>query len=97
MNQETVQKIVFKAIAETNLELPAEKQLEISLETGLFGSQGKLDSLDLVNLVVTTEQIIEEELGVSLTLANEKVLVLEESPFQTVGSLVSFITDQVSS
>lgn len=97
MNQETVQKIVFQAIEETNEELPAEKQLELSLETGLFGSQGKLDSLDLVNLVVATEQMIEEELGISLTLADEKVLALEESPFQTIGTLVSFITSQVSS
>ena len=57
----------------------------------------KLDSLDLVNLVVATEQMIEDELGVSLTLADEKVLALEESPFQTIGTLVSFITSQVSS
>ena len=96
MNQETIKGIIFKTITETNLELPSDKQLELSLGTGLFGIHGKLDSLDLVNLIVKAEQVIQDELGISLTLADETALSQEESPFQTIGSLVTFILDRVT-
>ncbi len=64
---------------------------ERSPETVIFGSGGKLDSLGLVQLIVTIEQEIDERLDVGLTLADERALSEKRSPFRTIGSLIEYI------
>lgn len=90
-NSEKVIQLVFSAIDEVNQSLPKEQQLAKSSATILFGKGSHLDSLGLVNLIVATEQIIEEEFGVPVTLADEKAMSQKNSPFQTVESLVNYI------
>ena len=88
------QKIIdaaFRAIDELNLTLPHGEKVEKSLDTELSGASGALDSLGLVNLVVETEQQIEDEFGVLINLADEKAMAVEPSPFKTLGSLVHYI------
>ena len=89
------QKIIdaaFRAVDELNLTLPPDEKVKKSLETLLSGPSGVLDSLGLVNLVVETEQQIEDEFGVLVNLADEKAMAVEPSPFKTLGSLVLYIT-----
>lgn len=57
----------------------------------IYGSEGLLDSMGLVNLVVTLEEQLQDEYGVAITLANERAMSQSESPFRTVGSLTKFI------
>lgn len=47
--------IIYAAIAQLNPQLAKEQEMEASLDTMLFGSEGKLDSLGLANLIVITE------------------------------------------
>jgi acyl carrier protein len=63
---------------------------DLTAETPLFGRDGFLDSLGLVTLVVAVEQAIEDELGVTLSLADEKALSLSRSPYRTVGRLAEY-------
>ncbi|MDP2313839.1 MAG: acyl carrier protein [Pseudomonadota bacterium] len=58
----------------------------------LFGIERVLDSLALVGLLVAVEQGIDDELGVILTLADEKAASQVKSPFRTIGSLVAYAT-----
>ena len=88
---EKVIQSVFSAIDEINQSLPKEQQLAKSTDTILFGKGSNLDSLGLVNLIVATEQIIEEEFGITIALASEQAMSQKNSPFQTVESLVNFI------
>lgn len=69
-----------------NLQVPA----DVGSATALFGDSGMLDSLALVALVVAVEQAIEDELGVSLSLADEKALSQKRSPYRTIGSLADY-------
>ena len=62
-----------------------------SSETELFGGKSSLDSLGLVTLIVALEQNIEDELGIAITIADEKAMSQEHSPFKTVGSLADYI------
>jgi D-alanine--poly(phosphoribitol) ligase subunit 2 len=62
----------------------------LGADTPLFGRDGVLDSLGLVALVVAVEQAIEDEYGVSLTLADERALSERKSPFATVGALAAY-------
>ena len=90
VEQERIVKIVFSAIDEFNEQEP-QKQLEKALETSLFGQTGQLASLDLVTLIVETEDKIAEELGVTLILADEKAMSQQNSPFRNVEALVNYI------
>lgn len=68
---------------------------EIDLSQGealkLFGHGGALDSMGLVTLVLTIEEMIEEEMGLAIILVSEKAMSARRSPFATVGSLAEFI------
>ena len=95
INKQTVSEAIFAAIDEINETRPADQKLEKSPETHLFGRQGKLDSLGLVNFIVSLEQHIAQEFGVAITLANEKALSRDTSPFLTVGSLSDYVIEQL--
>ncbi len=91
MKIENIEKIVFSTIDALNQELNKEDRLKKSLETRLFGGNSNLDSLDLINLVVAVEQNIEDEFDVTITLADERAMSQETSPFKTVGTLTDYI------
>lgn len=63
---------------------------ELGRETTLFGRDGVLDSMGLVALVVAVEQAIEDEYGVSVSLADERALSERKSPFRTIGTLAEY-------
>ena len=94
-NEKYIQSI-FDAIDEINEQLDEESRLIKSVDTVLFGKSGKLDSLGFVNLIVATEQRLEEVFEVSLTLADEKAMSQENSPFRTVGTLSEYISKLLS-
>jgi D-alanine--poly(phosphoribitol) ligase subunit 2 len=87
-----IRKVIFSAIDELNQQLCKEDRLEKSLETGLFGANSNLDSLELVNLIVAVEQNIEDEFGTNIILADERAMSQKHSPFRTIGSLSDYIT-----
>lgn len=93
MNDEVrIREAVYQAIDELNDILPPQRQLKKSPETVLYDTGGRLDSLELVNLIVTTEQNIEDEFGLPLTLADERAMSQRNSPFRTVGSFLQYIS-----
>ena len=91
MMNDRIKLVIMNSIEEINRQLENEHQLEKSTNTVLFGEGGKLDSLGLINLVVAVEQNIEDEFDVTITLADERAMSQENSPFRTVGSLADYI------
>ena len=89
--KERVIQAIFNAVDEINQQFPKEDRLEKSIDAVLFGQSAKLDSLGLVNLIVTTEQKIEEEFDTTITLANEKAMSQKNSPFRTIETLAGYI------
>ena len=83
--------LIFNTIDEINSQLSKEQQLRKSTKTVLFGKNGNLDSLGLVNFLVITEQNIEDEFDVSIALADERAMSQKNSPFRTIGSLADHI------
>jgi len=86
-----IRKIIISTINIMNENLDEVIQVKDGLDTVLYGNGGKLDSLDLINLIVAVEQNIEDEFDVPVTLADERAVSQEHSPFRTVGSLVDYI------
>jgi hypothetical protein len=57
----------------------------------LAGAGGHLDSLGLVNLIVETEQVIEERFGRYVNLGDERSAAQVQNPLGSVSSLASYI------
>lgn len=87
--KERVLGVIYQAIDELNGQL--EEDLVQAPETALYGQEGPLDSLELVNLIVATEEYLDDEFDVVLTLADEKAMSQKQSPFRTVDSLADYI------
>ena len=90
---EKVTRAVFHAIQSYNGQLPADRKLVPALEPQLVGSP-RLDSLDIVNLMVIIEQQIEQDLGVSISLFDGQTAPGVEG-FTTVEVLVDFLAGRI--
>jgi D-alanine--poly(phosphoribitol) ligase subunit 2 len=62
----------------------------LGAETPLFGREGILDSLALVTLIVAVEQALEDTFGMSISLADEKAMSQQHSPYRTIGTLAEY-------
>ena len=89
--RKTIENIIINAVKEINERLPKEQQISKTSKTVLFGKDGQLDSLGLVNFLVTIEQNIEDEFDVSITIADERAMSQKHSPFRTIGTLADYI------
>ena len=86
-----IEKAIYETMDKINRQLPVEQKLTKSKETILFGGSSTLDSLGLVNFIISTEQKIEEIFGVCLSLADEKAMSQLSSPFRNVNTLIAYI------
>jgi acyl carrier protein len=93
-DREAMIAIIYDAIDDLNpsLEVPIAK----TPDTLLFGQGGRLDSVGLVNLVVSMEQSIEDRFGVSVSLADESAVSQARSPFRDVQTLADFASARVA-
>ena len=89
--QERVAAVIYRAIDEVNLQLPASDRLEKTRNTVLFGREGGVDSLTLVNLILTVEGLVEKDFGRAVPLSIAEMLFEPDSPFSSVGALGEYI------
>ena len=92
---ETVTQAVFTAIDEVNEDLPDGQSLEKSRESVLLGANAQIDSVGLVGLIAAIEAQIEDDLDVSIILADERAMSQTRSPFRNVGALIDYATTLV--
>jgi len=90
---ERITKAVLAAVDEVNQQLPGGVQIEKSLDAPLYGSSGKLESLDFVTLIMEVEEKINAEFGTDITIADENLLSKQKSPFSTLGTLTEYLQD----
>jgi D-alanine--poly(phosphoribitol) ligase subunit 2 len=82
---------LLSAVDEVNEGLPADKKVPRNENAVLFGSKAEVDSLTLINLVIVVERKIEQDFGKSITLADERALMEEKSPFRTLGTMADYV------
>ncbi len=88
---EEIKAVVYATVDSFNLRMPKSQHLKKTSDTTLFGRPGKLDSIGLVNFIVATEEALEDEFGVVVSLADEKAMSRKRSPFLTLGTFVEYI------
>jgi acyl carrier protein len=87
--------VIYSALSELNLQLPRGMRVENSLNTILFGAGGVLDSLALANLIVILEAKLEAAFGFQFDLTQDDPFSPETGHFQTVQSLVDYVSGLV--
>jgi acyl carrier protein len=88
---DNIYKSIYKSIDEVNSQMSKEEQLIKSPDTVLYGDSSSIDSIGLINIIVTVEQNIEDDFEKSITLADQKAMSQKQSPFKTVESLAKYI------
>jgi acyl carrier protein len=86
---------IYSALSELNLQLPRGMRVENSLNTVLFGAGSVLDSLALANLIVILEAKLETAFGFQIDLTQDDPFSPETGHFQTVQSLVDYVSGLV--
>ena len=92
---EQVTALVYRAVDEINGELTDGQRLEKDPSTVLFGNNAKIDSMALVSFIVAVEEQILNELGIAMTLADDKAMSMQRSPFRTLETLVDYVKSRI--
>ena len=82
--QEKIIQIIIKALQDLT-EVPQNENSKI------YGADGCLDSLGLVNLISDLEELIHTEFNKEIILADEKIMSVKNTPFKDVKSLANYI------
>jgi hypothetical protein len=91
MDQTQALRIIYESIDVVNGQLPPSRRLQKTPDTVIAGAAGSLDSLGIVNFVMTLEEKTAELLGRPVQLFDETTLAEENGPFRTVGRLTSYL------
>ena len=83
---------VYTAVDRLNETRTPERRIPKSPETRLLGSDGLLDSLGAVNLIVETEIAVEEQLGKTVNLGDQRAASQTVHPLHSIASLAQYIT-----
>ncbi len=95
MDRKIILNAIYYSIDEINETLPKSRHLLKEENTPIFGTEGNLDSLALVNFIVCTEDYLADEYDVDVTLADEKAMSQHNSPFRSVAAFADYIQSLV--
>jgi len=84
---------VYRAVDELNKQLPKGVSVAKAPDSALYGRTGKLESIDVVTLIMEVEDEIKAEFGTSITIADDRAMSLENSPFLTLGTLTDYVAE----
>jgi len=88
-----VLKVIYESISDLNMQLPAERRIDESPSSVLFGEGGRLDSLGLSNFIVITEQKFQEFFNFPVDLTEDDPFSPATGHFRTVHSLASYVCE----
>lgn len=89
-HERQVLEIIWNTYIET-VSKAMKPETEAKKEIRLFGPGAELDSLGLVTLLLDVEQQVNDQLGVSISLMDERAMSQNKSPFRTIGTLADYI------
>ncbi|EAJ8404278.1 hypothetical protein ACMHRQ_000010 [Campylobacter jejuni] len=94
--KEKIQTLIINALLNYGNDYEIEELKSVNSETKLYnGLGGCLDSLALVSLITDLEESLATELNIEITLADEKMMSLRNSPFKDVQTLAQYIASQI--
>ncbi len=94
MNKEDIINIIYLAIDDYK-QINPNSLIAKESNTLLYGQDGKLDSLGLVNLILAIEEKLLDNFNKSISLADDKAFSEKTSPFSSVSVLADFIYNKI--
>jgi hypothetical protein len=97
MDRTSIKGIIIKSLASLD-SVDDQAQSEIAnLDElfPLFGSDVRLDSLDLVSVITDLEEALSDQLDYFLSLTDDAALSREISPFDTIGTLLDYCEELI--
>ena len=91
--KEKIIKVIFSSIDEVNQHINSNQKIAKDLDTVLMGENSSLDSLDLINIITTVEENIEDYFNTNITLADEASMSRDKAPFESVRALAEYIEE----
>jgi acyl carrier protein len=91
IDQDRIRDILFEAVKEANVELPPDSRLPLSIDTVLFGVDGRLDSIGLVSFVLSVEERLHDAFPYPLSLSDERAMSQRNSPFRSLRTLQTYV------
>ncbi|EAI8250801.1 hypothetical protein ACNGI0_03775 [Campylobacter jejuni] len=94
--EEKIISIILNVLKNSADDYEIEELKSANKDTKLYsGLGGLLDSLALVSLITDLEESLATELNIEITLADEKMMSLRNSPFKDVQTLAQYIANQI--
>lgn len=84
--------LIYASLEEINSSRPPDAKIPLNHDTKLLGDDGLLDSLDVVEVVVSLERQLSRQLGRKVVLLDEEIVTHDSSPLQDVTSLAEFLS-----
>ena len=91
MVRDNVVLTIYDAIRRINELRDPEEQLPFREDTVLYSSNGSLNSLGLVSLILDVEEAINAQAGTELVLADAQAMSQKRNPFRNVQSLADYV------
>ena len=92
-NHDRIVGAVYRAVDELNKQLPKGVHVEKSLDSPLYGKNGRLESIDVVTLIMEVEDQIRDEFGTPITIADDRAMSQENSPFLSIRTLTDYVAE----
>lgn len=83
--------LVLDTLADYDSMMPDGPPPTMDESTPLFGPDGVFDSIGLVSFLTDLEEQVNDEADAEITIADERALSAEKSPFRSVGALVDHL------
>jgi acyl carrier protein len=96
MDAQTIVHALFEIIDKLNEQRDQNEQIPKTENTILIGEGSDLDSLALINFIVSVEQKLEEEFQTLIVLTEqEDFFTSQDGPFKTIGTLAFYIAKEI--
>lgn len=90
-NMDKIITLIYASLDEIESFIDLESPLKKDLDQPLFTKNGPLDSMGLVNLLITLEEKIDSEFNKSVQLMRADFLQTEQNPLASVESLSIYV------
>ncbi|MBD2412246.1 hypothetical protein FACHB389_33790 [Nostoc calcicola FACHB-389] len=96
--KEAVEEIILACIEEVTAQGWGRIQIEQGEAANILAGGGFIDSLGLTSLLVTIEQDIEAELGITINLTSTitEITLTSTNPLATVGTLRDYVANCIN-
>ena len=90
-----IESLVTASVRMLAQDFEIEALTEATGESPLYGEDGPLDSMALVNLIADIEDAVAEKFDATITLTDERAMSAQRSPFRSVASLTVAIIERM--